>query len=400
MNVQKNVRLLELYTICTNMIFIVPVVVPYYRDVIGLSFQDFLIGEAVFAAVVMALEVPSGWLSDVWKRKHVLLLAMLTWFAGFAVLLFADSLFLAVTAQGILGISLSLTSGTNTALLYDSLLAEGREHDYTRLEGRRLGIGFYAVAAAGILGGFLYEVDPRLPVVLTMTACLPGAACALLMGEPERHRSAIRSHPLADMAGTVRYALHGHAEIGFIILFAAVLLSATKLIMWTQQPYYMALGVPESAFGMLMAVGWLLAGASSHSAHFLNDKVSNLKALTLAVIAAVGICLGAAIGPGYHGIVLLMLGGSCLFGLTAPRVDNAINKRVGSERRATILSTSSLLRQLFFIPLSIGIGWIIDHADISAGLISTAGWLGLGGLLLGLWALKRNRNAKRRNAKT
>ena len=56
----RNIRLLELQDILQGMLFVVPVIVPYYRDEIGLSFQDFLIGQAVFAFIAVALEVPSG----------------------------------------------------------------------------------------------------------------------------------------------------------------------------------------------------------------------------------------------------------------------------------------------------------------------------------------------------
>ena len=85
------------------------------------------------------------------------------------------------------------------------------------------------------------------------------------------------------------------------------------------------------------------------------------------------------------GIILLMLGGSCLFGLANPRVNDAINMRVSSERRATILSTKNLLVQLFFIPSSLLIGWVNEAYSISHVFFAVIGWLMLGGVCLALW---------------
>ena len=63
MSLMRNIRLIYTHGILTSMLFLLPVVVPYYNS-IGLSFRDFLIGEAVFSAVVLLAEVPSGWISD------------------------------------------------------------------------------------------------------------------------------------------------------------------------------------------------------------------------------------------------------------------------------------------------------------------------------------------------
>ena len=124
-----------------------------------------------------------------------------------------------------------------------------------------------------------------------------------------------------------------------IILFAGIMFCSTKLIMWTQQPYYMALGLREDAFGLLMAVGFVLGGFSSQMAHRLDGRVNTHRALLLAWAMAVCACLGAAVSVGWHGVALLMVGGTCIYGIAAPRVSEAINRHVGSERRATILSS-------------------------------------------------------------
>ena len=71
---QRNIPLLNIYAALLGFLPIIAVVVPYYQHQIGLSFQDFLMIEAIFSAVVVAMEVPSGWLSDLWRRKFVLAL--------------------------------------------------------------------------------------------------------------------------------------------------------------------------------------------------------------------------------------------------------------------------------------------------------------------------------------
>lgn len=395
MRADRNIRLLEAHAVCINMAFIIPVVVPFYRDRMGLGFDDFLIGEAAFALTVVLLEVPSGWLSDVWKRRYVLLAGTLVEFIGYALMLAADSLLMAMWAQSVIGAGISLLSGTNTALLYDSLLSERREAEYRRHEGRRMGLGLYSVAAASVMGGFIYAIDARLPVILTLVTLAMGAVSCLLMAEPERHRQAAEKHPVADMIATARYALGGHAEVGLIILFAAVMFSATKVVMWAQQPYYAALGLKEEAYGLLMAAGFVLGGMSSHFAHLLDGKVSSLKALMSVWMVAVACCVLASLSVSWSGVGLLMLAGTCLYGMAAPRVSEAINRNVGSERRATILSTQSLITSLAFIPLGIGMGHVAENHGVNIMLAAMAGWLSMAGLALVVWCLRKRSRAAR-----
>lgn len=392
MKIQRNIRLLEIFTLCTNMSFIIPVILPYYRDQMGLDFKAFLLGEAAFAAVVVLLEVPSGWLSDIWQRKHVLALAAFANMFGYGCLLIGDNLVWAVAAQMILGIGISLISGTNTALLYDSLLSCNREGEFRKHEGRRAGLGFYSVAGGSIIGGFIYPLHHQLPVLLSIILLGAAVILACLMQEPSRHQQRPEKHPIADMIATAKYALHGHAEIGLIILLAAVMFCSTKLIMWSQQPYYMAMGVHESLFGFLMAAGFVLAGFSSQMGHKLDGKCSSMTALVGVCLVAILVCIGASVHVGWSGIVLLMLGGSCLYGMAAPRVSEEINSRVGSERRATILSTQNLMVNLLFIPVSTMIGWISGHYGITGALLGIAGWLGVTGLGLAFLINKYGRH--------
>lgn len=395
MRVERNIRLLEAHAVCVNLAFIIPVIMPFYRDEIGLNFRDFLIGEAFFAATVVLLDVPCGWISDQWKRKHVLALGTLVEMCGYALLLVSHNLVMAAVAQSIIGIGICLFNGTNSAILYESLMAEGREGEYRKREGRRGGIGLYSVAFASILGGFLYGVDHKLPVVLSVLMMMLGVIVACRLDEPERHRKRPEKHPVMDIIDTTKYALV-HPEVGLLLIFAGVMFCSTKLIMWTQQPYFMAMGLPEEAFGLLMAVGFVLGGFSSQMGHRLDGKVGTYKALFMAWGAAVLACLGAASGLGWHGVALLMLGGTCIYGMTAPRVSEAINRHVGSERRATILSTQSLLVSLLFIPVSMLMGRVSDHYGVQAVLVALAGWLCVAGLCLALWCLKRRRGAKRK----
>ncbi len=391
MRIKRNLRLIDAYTIGTNMIFVLPVLLPYYRDQIGIGFREFLIGESAFAAIIVLCDVPTGWISDRWQRKNAQAMGIFFSMIGYGVLLFAHNFFMAVLAQATIGIGISLCNGTNTAILYDSLLSVGREREYRRREGRRQAICMYTIAISSIVGSLLYPLHHQLPLVAQLAAFACAFLASCLLDEPERHRRVSERHPVMDVIATIKYAVHGHAEIGFVILSAAALFASTKLIMWSQQPYYMMIKVPEAWYGMLMAVGFMLGGLSSHLGHLIDGRISAQRALMCIWIMTILICLGASMNPGWHGVVLLMMGGSCIFCLASPRINEVINNNVDSSRRATVLSTQSTMVSLVFIPLSNVMGIVSKHWGIQAVLVAVALWLCLAGMCLGLLALSRRK---------
>jgi MFS family permease len=370
-HVRRNVTLIHLYTLCASSLFMIPILVPFYKDHLGLTFGDFLFGEAVFATFMVLLEVPSGYISDLWKRKHVLALSAVVFASALVVLCLAQSLFMVCVAQVVFAIAVSLFSGTVNAILYDTLAEAGMESDYRRIEGKRTAIGFYSIAISAALGSLMYKVDPLLPFYATVATHILQALCILYLHEPERHKLPVQKHPLADIMVTMRFCLHGHAEIAKLIFLGAVCFATTKVVMWAQQPYYGIAGVDVAWFGLLAGCGWMMSGFASHFGHKL-DRAHSTAGSLMVILLLLSLLVGAAgLAGGVFGIVPLLFA-TALYGLGWPRLQDAVNSEVDGTRRATVLSTASLMVQLFSIPLMAGFGTVVDTVGIEVGLLSLA----------------------------
>ena len=98
-----------------------------YLTTQGITMRQFMELQAVFAIVILSGEVPSGLLSDLWGRKKTLLLGTTLKAVSFSLLPLWSSyegfLFYHLT----MGIALSMISGGDVALIWDSYLADGGE---------------------------------------------------------------------------------------------------------------------------------------------------------------------------------------------------------------------------------------------------------------------------------
>ncbi len=376
----RNIWLLKIHTLLNGALFVLPVLVPYFKEGIGLDYNQFMLCQAIFSASIIIMEMPTGMIADLWTRRQTMIAATVTYALGQVLLYLADGFFQAAGAEIMMGIGVSLLSGTRSALLYDSLLAAGQEGRYMKEQGFLHGLGLYTLAASSALGGLMYAWNIDLPVILGAVTSFLAIGAALFLQEPAWHRETVRKHPLADLIETTKFALHGHAEIAGIILLSAVLFAVTKTLLWSQQPYYIYLGLPVTWFGIMTAAGNLLGGAAGQAAHMVGRRFSNLRVLYGCLILLLTACVICGAFPGYHAVGLLLLG-SMVWGYGFPRVQDAINKRVPSARRATILSTANLMVHVFSVPLLALIGLVTEREGIATSLLVLAGIMGTGGLI-------------------
>lgn len=385
----RNLKLLSIYTIFLNSIFLLPIIIPFYRDELGLTFHDFLIGESVFAVVVILWDVPAGYLADRWGRKKTLILGAGLLAVSYALLALATGFWSALLAQGAIGVGIATVSGANSALLYDTLLSQVREGEYRRREGFRFALQLYSCSLACVAGGYLYAINHHLPLVLEIILISCGAIVACGFVEPPRHKHISEHHPLKDIRDTLIYVLHGHREIAGIVLLMVIVFSTTKICMWGIQAYADALHIPEIYNGWIISVVMLCGAISGHVGHKILPNLRGEQALQGLIVMLVIILLVAGVSMSFVGIIALGLE-AFVYGFGMPRAQEAINHLVDSSRRATVLSTANLASALGFVPLSQMVGFVTDHTDISTALMSYAGVLVVLAVIVKLISMKRN----------
>jgi MFS family permease len=124
--VNRNVRLLYGFSFFNPFMIVIPVWVPYLATQ-GITMRQFMELQAIFAIVILCGEVPSGLLSDLWGKKKTLLVGSTLKAISFSLLPLWSSYEGFLFYHLMMGIALSMISGGDVALLYDSHLAAGGE---------------------------------------------------------------------------------------------------------------------------------------------------------------------------------------------------------------------------------------------------------------------------------
>jgi len=376
-SVKRNLTALYLVKIAKWMNLIMPVIVLFYKSN-GLTMQDIFLLQSVYSLTLMTLEIPTGYFADKAGRKTSILVGSMLGFTGYMVYSFSFGFWQFVIAEVILGVSQSLVSGADSAMLYDTLSAAKQKDKYTRLEGRITSIGNFGEAFAGIIGGLLAVSSLRTPFYVQTCIAMIAVPAAMMLVEPPI--KTIKLKPgLREIKSIIFSVLHGDVKLKWNTFFSAITGAATLSMAWFAQPYFAQIKIPVSMYGVLWAILNLSVGIAAVYAWRFELKFGAAKTVVIFTLAIFSSYLLLTLMPGYTGLIILLVF-YLARGLATPTLRNYINLITTSEVRATVLSVRNFLIRLIFAVTGPIWGWITDKYSLQSAIISA-------GIIYGLFAL-------------
>jgi MFS family permease len=357
--VKKNIALLYGFSFFDQFMIVIALWVPYLATQ-GIGMRQFMELQAVFALVILCGEVPSGLLSDLWGRKKTLLLGSTLKAVSFSLLPLWSSYEGFLIYHLMMGIALSMISGGDVALLYDSHLAAGGEKSGgTALLGNQKLAAQIGATVSALLGGAVVTLSYG--HLLWANALLSWIPVLLVLGvtEPPVAPDGAKKRPkeLKEMLSTT---LVRDAATRLVLLNLVASGTGGLVMIWTHQKYWQESGVPLAYFGVLLAGYSLIFGFAGKSAALGSARFGRRPLLAAAGALPVIACFGMASFPGWGGILLGTLG-QVGRGLGGVLFLNALNEKISSAFRATAISMANLGTRAAFCLLGPLVGYGIDR---------------------------------------
>ena len=339
----------------------------FWKDQIGLTLTEILLLQGIFSISMIVMEYPSGYLSDRVGYRAALNFASLLGIIGWGFYTVADSFSQVLIAEIILGFSISFISGSDSALLYESLKADGKEQFYSRHEGRKSGIGQLGESCGAIFAGLLYASAPLLPFIIQVVVWILALLLTRSMVEPQLKLKPPKSH-LAEAWKSTRFALKENKRLRYIILLSVTLGLTSYYPIWLIQPYMQDGGVPLAWFGPIWAAANLSVALFALISHRCHLQLGDRGMLLLIILVVVAGYLGLGLIGGLWGFLFYYLL-TCMRGLRGPMLLNHAQQEIPSANRAGILSLQSLCFRVCFVCTGPLIGMLADDIGVQKSFL-------------------------------
>ena len=385
---KRNVRLFMAFRILFNIRFYYPVFMVMFLRY-GITLEQFGLLNAVWAVVIVLLEVPSGALADILGRKALLVAA--------AIMMTVEMLLLAVVPidsswvfpalllnRVLSGAAEAFASGADEALAFDSLKAVGKEGDWPRVLERLMQVGGLATIVAMVTGSLVYSPDLiqaasdwagynasitlddtfRLPVWLTFFSGCGAILVTLAMRELPREESSKHVtllDPFKQTFKTGRWILTNPMVL--IVIAAGVLFDQPiRQLLVVSSQLYARIDIPVLYFGVISAgtavIGLLAASPMRRLATSQSPKVNFRLIFTTVIIGLSGTALLIPWwGVGFF--MLLSLSMRLLMFLQS----HYLNQLVDSKHRATVLSFRGLAVNVSYGIMSIAFALTVTAVE-------------------------------------
>lgn len=367
LRLRRNISVLYAFSFCWLALVIIPVIVPFFASK-GLSLADVFFLQSIFALSVVLFEVPSGYLADVIGRRNALIIGSLFHGLGFTLLVFADGFAGLVLFEVTVGLGLSLLSGADLSLLYDSQLAlRMSPAERTRGIANLRFIKATAEGIASLIGGalVLWSFD-ALVVANALIAWVPFMLAFALTEAPFERMS--HEAPGANFRRILVHLFYRNELLRLTTLAVTFYGLSTFYVVWLIQPYWESYGIPLTVFGVLWAAKNFTIAIAARLCLPFEERFGPIPVLlVLALLPIVGY-FGMAFGGGVIGIILAF-SFYISRGFHQVILTDAFNSRVPSEFRATANSVTSFLFRLTFIVTGPLVGLLYEWQGMTTTLL-------------------------------
>jgi MFS family permease len=375
----------------------------------GLTFTEIGAIASIQSLVVIAGEVPAGFVGDrIGRRNSLVIASALFLLSNLAYLVATDFVGFTVVFVA-LSLGSTFVSGSASAWLYDTLTEHDLDEEFTHVTGRAGAVSNWAQTVAMLSGGVLYVVNPYYPFYAAVGLSLVNLASVLSL--PKNAQYAGRDSDgvaedneddtadgtderltIVEAIPVIREQLSKPSMRSFVVymaLFGGALVTADIYI----QPIarealresigatLAAWNVPEAAtLGVLYASFTVVSAIVSDYAGDVEERFGARNVLLFVPLAIAALYLLPPLVPLFAFPMFFVMKGG--LALVFPISSRYMNDRIDSAGRATVLSVVAMLRAVAGVPFRVGSGVVADYvtplvAVAALGALFIAGTIAL-----------------------
>jgi MFS family permease len=354
--------------------FIAAVLVPFFTEWGGISFSQVLFLNSWFMFCIFIFEIPTGTVADFFGRKTSMLMGSFVCILAVVVYASYPNFYVFLAGETIWALAFTLKSGANEALVYDSLKMIGREEKsqqtYSRMESCKMA----GILTGALLGGVLAKYGGlKMPIVSMIVPFGLSAVFIASLKEPPAGEKTTKASYIQILKGGINFFAR-HRILKILTFDMVAIGSFTFLIIWAYQMLLKEAGVDIIYFGMVHAMMCLAQIVVLQGFNRLEKYLGGKRRLLAATALIAGI---GFVGLGLSNsawMIVAMITITAGFGLSrTPLYISYMNKFIPSDKRATVLSVTSMARNIGIglanLVAAAMAGWSVQYMMIANGAI-------------------------------
>ena len=315
---------------------------------------------AIWSVVTVLFEIPSGYVADVIGRKKTIMFGILLHIVSVSILFIADNFSLFALSVALQSMAYTAFSGTDTALLYDSLREIKDTKSSLRVSGKYFSSNRLAKIFIPALGAFiakdLFNWQFNILIFIDLLGGTVSLAVASLLTEPNR-KVDISEREEGLFKDSFKLFRKDTVARNFAINKSLVFIST--LVFWRlYQPILKNAGLTVVFLGVFYATFQLITFVINWNFDKLEKKLSKDQIMVYPIVLGIVALFAFLVFDNKWILALASVPILVIGTVRDPIFFEQINLRIKSFNRATTTSVLNIIKSFFDIPILLLVGWL------------------------------------------
>ena len=305
--------------------------------------------EGIFHITGFISELPTGALADLFGRRKVMIIGRLTSLISAIIMLFSNS-FLGFAIGFILSAwGYNLNSGSEEALIYDTLKALKREEEYLKINGRINLIIEVSQGLAVFIGGLLSQINFSISYITAIIIGMFSLTISFNFIEVDIREEHEERVTLVDHFKTSINILKNNGRLLNTLIFFPIIYTSSAIIYFYGQQFLSNVGYSRASISIIFLFNGILSSVGAILSDKIYRRFKSSGWLLISMIISLSIILMGYVSR--QVVILIFLSIGFLTSILQPISSKLINSMVESKQRATIISVESMFYSLMMIIL-------------------------------------------------
>jgi len=375
---QKNIELYKSYRVFSfDLLFYYAIIYLFLSIEKGLTTAQILQFDAFYILFKSVVQIPSTIIiQKIGKRKSIVFASIIL-AIHMLFIIFAPNFNILLVSQFLCALGYTIKATCETDMLYDSIEhGEKRGSTFAKIDGKATARHYYIEAISAIIAGFLFVVNPYIPMILSFLVLLWIAIISTKFEEIQVKQQEVR---ISEQFRNLKYSFRNifrSKRLVSLLIFNCLMISMIKIMQNLRNTVLLEIGMPEQYFGLIFAILGIISGIATKNQDKIHKRFRNSTLTVLAFPTAIS-CLLLGIFLMFDINIKIIF--PIVFALFAIQyiakgpyyvlIKRYLNNFTNGEKRVKIATANNLIENLIVSILVFGASSIINILPIDTTLI-------------------------------
>ena len=377
----RNIKLFPIYKMISwDLLFFYAIIFLYLVQVKNLSAPQVLLAEALYNVAIMLFLIPSGKIVDKIGKKNSVIIANMSMAISIVIILLMNNIYHLFIAYFVMAFGYSIKTIAENIILYDSIPSgPKRGKIFSLIDGKASSYYYYIDAITSIITGFLFVVNPHIPIVLCLIMCI--ISTILAFGFQHTNVNIKTNTEKVSLKEAFKHVKNSKRLL-YLILFYAIFSGLLYNLSSLRSSIFKDLNLNAQYFGIIYAVLQIISGTTARYQNKVHNKFKNETLAVLGIPLTISCILIGLLGSVqtdnfiFSVIMILFIIQNVLKGPYRTLIVRYMNNFTNKAIRTKLATIESIAYYAMTVIFSLTSSWLLKttttaNAFIVIGILST-----------------------------